>query len=149
MSVDNGGCHHKNAIPRHDYGDNNGWPVCRMACPCGLRGKGWVYHIDDESGKANAETEARRWWVKNTSRSTPHGTISVPEDDLHRMWEAMANAVIAWDKWDTDCASMPPPKWIQAMQALEDLVAIRLAHQKLGLDMGDLADDHDTGGYRQ
>ena len=79
MSGETEGCHHKNAAPQHDDLDGNSWPVCRMACPCGLRGKGWVYHIDDDSGKANAETEARQWWIKNTSRATPPGYEMVPE----------------------------------------------------------------------
>jgi hypothetical protein len=79
MSGENEGCIHSNAQPLREVQAGQEWGVCRMACLCGLRGKGWVYHVDDESGKANAETEARTWWKKNTSRATPPASEIVPE----------------------------------------------------------------------
>jgi len=35
---------------------------------------------------------------------------------------AIANAVSAWDRWDTDLRSGPPPGWIKSMRQLEEIL---------------------------
>ena len=40
---------------------------------------------------------------------------------------AIANAVKAWDKWDTDLGAAPPAEWVRAMIPLE---AILTSHRE-------------------
>lgn len=63
-------CDHENASPIHEDASGGTWDFCQMACPCGLKGKSWGYHMQDSQGKQNAEIEAVAWWRENVAASS-------------------------------------------------------------------------------